>query len=95
MRNKKKNKQMHWRWLLLSETTLYHLTASSQFGSENEIDDSTVKLAYYIPSREMKRVRTKQSTFCPKCDVRHWESERNNRVYVLTHVCTNRVSLYT
>ena len=26
----------------------------------------TVKLGYYVPSREMKKVRSKQSTFYPK-----------------------------
>ena len=43
--------------------------------------------------REMKK-STKQSAIYRKCDVRHWESERYNRVYVLTRVRTNRVSLY-
>ena len=27
---------------------------------------NTVKLGYYVPSREMKKVRSKQSTFYPK-----------------------------
>ena len=44
---------------------------------------------------EMKKRCIQRSTFYPECDVRLWESERYNRVYVLTRVRTNRVSLFT
>ena len=42
----------------------------------------------------LNKVRSIHSAIYPKCDVRHWESERYNRVYVLTRVRTNWVSLY-
>ena len=56
----------------------------------------TAKLGYYVPSREMKREFTKQSTFYPKCDLSKKVrcSSLGNRVCVLTRIRTNRVSLY-
>ena len=55
------------------------------------------------PQGKWKKARSKQSTFYPKQrkgknspigDVRDRRRERNSRVYVLSRVCTNRVSLY-
>ena len=41
----------------------------------------------------LNKVRSIRGEIYPKCDVRRWESKRYNRVYVLTRVRTNRVSL--
>ena len=56
------------------------------------LDWNTVKLGYYVPSREMKKVRskekyvlskTKKGQRCSIGDVRDRRREHNNRVYVL------------
>ena len=41
----------------------------------------------------LNKVRSIHRAIYPKCDVRHWKSERYTWVYVLTRVRTNRVSL--
>ena len=47
------------------------------YSCDGEIDcllsPYTVKLGYYVPSREMKKVRTKQSTFYPRHDFPNWQ----------------------